>query len=153
MADVVGIGKNVFGEAAVPRVAGVLLFLTQCLRAAQTVLAIATGGIEPGDADSVAFLHVPHARADGDDVAHALMTRDKRWRRLDRPVAVCGVEVGVANARRGDLDEDLSRADFRCRHFFDRQRLAEFTDNGCFHCLCGLGRDRARHTVNVALFI
>ncbi len=131
--DIVGIGNDIFGEAAVHRIAGVLLLLAQGLPAAHTVLAMATGGVKPGHADPVAFLHVPHACADGDDMAHALMARDERRLGLERPVAVGGVEVGVADAGRRYLDEDLSWAGRRHGDFFDCQRLAELMDDGCHH--------------------
>ena len=58
VADIVRIGDDVFGEAAVHRIAGVLLLLAQRLPAAQAVPAVAAGGVEPGHADPVAFLDV-----------------------------------------------------------------------------------------------
>ena len=50
-----------------------------------------------------------HAGADRDDVADALVAGDERRLRLDRPVALGGVQVGVADAARRDLDQDLAR--------------------------------------------
>ena len=71
---------------------------------------MAAGGIEPGHADAVAFLHVRDAGAHGDDMTDALMARDEGRLRLDRPVAVDRVQVRVADAARRDLDEDLTGA-------------------------------------------
>ena len=72
------------------------------------MLAVAARGIEPGDADAVAFLDVRDAGAHRGDVAHTLVARDE-WRcGLDRPVAVGGMQVGVTHAARRDLDEDLA---------------------------------------------
>jgi hypothetical protein len=75
---------------------------------------------------------VPHACADGDDMAHALMARDERrlglngqspsaaWRSVwQTPVAAILTRICRAGRRHGD--------------FFDRQRLAELMDDGCHH--------------------
>ena len=48
------------------------------------------------------------AGADRLDDADALVAGDERRRRLDRPVAVGGVDVGVAQAARLDADQDLA---------------------------------------------
>ena len=77
MPDVVGIGHDVFGEAPVHRVTGVLLLFAQRLPAAQTVSAMAAGGVEPRHADAIAFLHLRDTRAYSGDMADALVTRDE----------------------------------------------------------------------------
>jgi hypothetical protein len=61
------------------------------------------------------------------------VTGDERGSRLDRPVAVGRVDVGVAQARGLDLDKDLSRAGLGVRHILEAERLGEIVDNGCFH--------------------
>ena len=131
-----GIGHHVFGEAAVHRVAGVLLALAERLPAAEAVLAVAAGGVEPGHADPVALLDVLDAAADGGDVADALVAGDERRVRLDRPVALGGVQVGVADARGVDRHLDHAGARLGDRHLVDGQRLAELANDGGFH---GLG--------------
>ena len=64
VADEVRVGHHVFGEAAVHRIAGVLLALAERLPAAEAVPAVAAGGVEPRHADPVALLDVLDARAD-----------------------------------------------------------------------------------------
>ena len=108
MPDIVRIRYDVFGEASVHGIAGVLLLRAQRLPASQAMPAVAARRIEPRDADAVAFLDVRNAGADGGDMADALMARDEGRLGLDRPIAVRGVQVGVADAARRDLDEDLA---------------------------------------------
>ena len=97
---------------------------------------MAAGGIEPGHADPVAFPDMFHARAHAGDETDALVARDEGRCRLDRPVALGGVQIGVANARGVDRHLDLARAGLGHRHLVDGQRLAEFPHHGGFH---GLG--------------
>ena len=88
------------------------------------MLAVAAGGVQPGHADPVALLDRRDAGADGRDGADALVAGNEGRRGLHRPVAVGGVQVGVAHARGLDLDQDLARARLGYRHLLDRQRLA-----------------------------
>ena len=107
MSDIIGVAEHIFGEAAIHGIARVLLFLTERFPATEAMLAMSAGGIEPGYADAVALLDVPDAHADGDDVSYTLVTRDEGRLRLDRPVALNGMEVRVADARRRDLNKNL----------------------------------------------
>ena len=63
----------------------------------------------------------------------ALVSRHERRRRLDRPVAVRGVDVGVAESGRLDVDDDLARARCRDRPLLDDQWEAELVHDCCFH--------------------
>ena len=136
MSDIVWIRYDVFGEAAVYGVAGVLLLRAQRLPASQAMPAVAARRIEPRNADAVAFLDMRDARADGGDMADALVARDE-WRLgLDRPIAVRRVQVRVADAARRDLDKDLAGLWARHRYLLNNQRLIELTDDCRFH---GLG--------------
>jgi hypothetical protein len=58
---------------------------------------------------------------------------DERRFRLDWPVAVRGVDVGVAQTRRLDPDHDFARPSDRLWHVLDDQRLAELMDYSGFH--------------------
>ena len=136
MADIVRIGEDIFGETAVDRIAGVLLALAQRLPAAQAMHTLAAGGIEPGNADAVAFLDVGDARSDRGDMADAFMAGNEGRVGLDRPVALGRVQIGVAHAGRGDLHEDLARSDRWDRCLLNDQRLAECADDGRLHGSC-----------------
>jgi hypothetical protein len=92
--------------------------------------------VEPGDADAVALLDVGHAGADGRHEAHALVAGDERRLRLHRPVALGGVEVGVADAGRLHRDLDLAGAGLGHRDLIDGERLAELPHDGSLHRLC-----------------
>ncbi|KAG1321179.1 hypothetical protein G6F63_013907 [Rhizopus arrhizus] len=132
-ADIVGIGQCVLGEAAVDRVTGVALRLAQRLPATQAVFAMATRRVQPGDADPVAFPDVPYPASHGHDVPHALVAGDE-WRvRFHRPVALGGVQVGVAYATGLDPDQYLARPRARYRDFLDHQWFAELTHDSGLH--------------------
>lgn len=133
--DVVRVGQYVFGIAAVHRVAGVLLALAEGLPAGQAVLAAAAGGVQPGDADPVAFLHSGHSAAHRGDVADAFVTGNERQRRLHRPVALGGMQVGVADAGGFDLHQYLPGAGQRNLDFLDPQRRAVGVHDRGFHGL------------------
>ena len=133
MADEAGIGDGVLGEAAVDRVAGVLLGLAQGLPTAQAVLAVATGAVQPGNPHPIAFLDVVDALTHRGDFADAFMAGNK-WRiGLDRPVAVGGVQVGVADPGGGDLDQNLAPGGARHLDLLEGQGLTELTNDGGFH--------------------
>ena len=55
--------------------------------------------------------------------------------RLHRPVALRGVQVGVAHAARLDLDQDVAGARLRHLDLLDGQRLPELTHDSGFHRL------------------
>ena len=97
------------------------------------MLAVAAGRIEPRHAHPVAFLHVPHAAADGRDIAHAFMARNEGQGRLDGPVSVGCMQIGMTDARRLDIDQNLARPDFGNRDFLDTQRRTELMNDGGLH--------------------
>ena len=71
--------------------------------------------------------------ADALDDADALVAGDERRRRLDRPLAAGGVDVGVAEPAGLDADEHLLRSRDRDREVLDLERTVEATDDGGFH--------------------
>ena len=75
--------------------------------AGQARLALAAGGDERED-DVVARRERGHALAESDDLAGGLVA--ERHRHHPRPAAVDDREVGVAEARRPHLDQQLARA-------------------------------------------
>ena len=70
--------------------------------------ALAAGPAEPGDRDPVADLVVVHILSQLFDNADALVSRDERRGRLDRPIALRGVDVGVAEPAGLHPDQDLA---------------------------------------------
>ncbi|MGY4623547.1 hypothetical protein ACVWY3_001303 [Bradyrhizobium sp. USDA 4486] len=126
-------GDDIFGEAAVHAVAGVVLVLAQRLPAGLAIFASHARIVQPGDTDGIADPQTLHAGPERGDDAGSLMAGNEGRHRLHRPVAVGGVQVGVADAARFDLDQDLARTGLRHRHILDHQRLAELFDDGGFH--------------------
>ena len=112
-ADKVRIGQRVFAEAAVDRVAGVLLSAAKGFPPGAAVLAGAAGGVQPGHSHAIALLHPRDAAAERRDDTDTLVPWDEGRLRLHRPVAAHCVQVGVAYAGRGDAHQDLPRAGLR----------------------------------------
>src|SRR6478735_860223 len=131
--DVVGVGDGVFRVAAVATVAGVDLLLAEGFPAVHAVVAVAARAAEPGQGDPISDGDVLDAVADTLDDADALVARDERQRGLDRPVAVCGVDVGVAQAGGLDPDQNLTCLRNRFVELPDGQALGEVGDHSCLH--------------------
>src|SRR5262245_49802897 len=94
---------------------------------------MATGGVQPRNAHAITFFHVFHAGGDRADEADSLVARNE-WRlRLERPIAICRMQVCMAHAGSHDLDEDAARYDFGHWHFLDSQRFVEGIDDRGFH--------------------
>ena len=123
VADVVGVGNHILGERAVDRVSSVLLGLAQRFPAGPAVGAVPAGGVQPRDADRVVLLQVCHAGADGRHEPHALMARDERGFRLDRPIAADRVQIGTTHPARPDLHKHLAGPRLGDWHILDRSGL------------------------------
>ena len=128
--DVAAVGDGVLAEPAVDRVAHVLLLEAERLPPRDTVVARAAGVAEPRHRDPVAECDLGHAPAELAHDADALVAGDERRSRLHRPVAVRGVDVGMAEARRLHLDQDLPRIEGGARDLVDRQARREVMDDG-----------------------
>jgi hypothetical protein len=97
-----------------------LLLVAQSLPAIHAVVAASARVAEPGHRDAVTDGDLVSAVTDGvlarrelGDDADPLVAGDERRRGLGRPVAVRGVDVGVAQAACLDLHAHLSRKEFR----------------------------------------
>ena len=97
------------------------------------MLAVATGGVEPGHANPVALLDVLDAGTNARDEADTLMTRNEGRLGFHRPVALGCMQIRVTHSRCLDLDLDLAGTGLGYRRFLDDQRLAEFAHNCGFH--------------------
>jgi len=95
-----------------------------------------TRRVEPRHANPVALLYDCHPRADCDDGSDGLMARNERERRLDRPVAMRSMEIGVAYAARLSFDQDLSWTGLRDVPFLKQQGLSKLLDYGGVHLAC-----------------
>lgn len=65
--------------------------------------------------------------------ADALVAGNERRCRLDRPIAVGRMDVGMANAARGDADQDLAGTNLGNGDFADFERCAERVDDSGHH--------------------
>jgi hypothetical protein len=68
------------------------------------------GGVEPRNSDAVAFFNNGNARSNSGDQAHGFVTWNERKCRLEGPISVRRVEIGVANATRLGLHHNLSNS-------------------------------------------
>src|ERR1700733_13423458 len=133
MGDVVRVGQNEFGKASIPGIAAELRQSANRLPGRQTIFAMTAGTIEPGHSNPVAFLDDRYARPDSGDPADALMARNERKRRLKWPVAVCGVEISVANTACLGLDQYLSCSRRGDLPFAKHQGLSELFHKSSLH--------------------
>src|SRR5699024_5698606 len=97
------------------------------------VLTGSAGRPQPGVADHLADFDISDAGADLLHSPHTLMTRNERNLRLDRPVPLRGVQIGVAHTRGDEFDQRLSGTGFGDRIVSDDELLAEALDDCCFH--------------------
>jgi len=144
--DVRGLGDAVLLEGPVDGVAGEQGVGAQRLVRLLAELAGQARAVEPLDAGVVADLDVLDELALGDDDARALVAADKRHLGGQRPVALHGVQVGVADARVLDVDEHLIGAGLADGDLLvDEGAAALLDDLGPL----GLGDDGSSHGVSV----
>src|ERR1700730_5811471 len=105
MGDVIRIGDDVFGEAAVPGIATEFRVGTYRLPGRQAMLAVTAGRMEPGHADPIAFPDDLDAGAHRCNAADGFVARDERTFWLERPVAGRSMEVGVTHPASLGLDQ------------------------------------------------
>ncbi len=91
-----GLGQEVLGIASVHRIAGVPLLQAQRLPAGLAMLTGSAGIAEPGKGDPVADRDAGHAVTRRMDDADSLVAGNERQARLDGPVAMRGMNIGVA---------------------------------------------------------
>jgi hypothetical protein len=94
------------------------------------VVADPAGVAEPRQGDAVADRDLGHRRAGLGDDPDALVAGHERRRRLDRPVAVGGVDLSVAEAGGLDLDAHLIGLERDRLDALDGQGLVEGVDDG-----------------------
>src|SRR3984885_9438944 len=124
---------GVLGERAVDGVARILLLLAQRLPPAVAVTALTARVTEPRDRDPVTDRTGAHTGAELLDITDALVPGNERRCRLYRPVAVRGVDIGVAQPACLDPDEDLTVGRLRDREILYLQGGVEIGDNCCSH--------------------
>src|ERR1019366_4745838 len=125
------IREHVLRKAAVLRIAAELRPGARSLPARQAMLAMTARRPEPWYADAVAFLYDRHSRSGSGDDPDGLVARDERKCGLERPIAACGMEVGVAHAAGLGLHQDLTGSRRGDVPLAQHQRLPElFDDSG-----------------------
>ena len=80
---------------------------------------MAAGGVKPRHADAITFLDMSDAIADTDDIADTFVAGNEGQCRLDWPVAVSRMQIGVTYAGRLDVDENLTAPGLRDGDLFD----------------------------------
>lgn len=103
------LGDGVLLERAIDRVAGQRGLGAQGLVGGHTVGARQTGAVDPLDTDVLAELNVGDELTALDDNTGTLVATDEGQLDGEGPVAHHGVQVGVADTRELDVDEDLIR--------------------------------------------
>ena len=145
MADIIGIPQHILGIAAVDEVAGVAPLLAHRLPAGHAEFALAAGVVQPRHADQIALLDVGDAGPECRDGADALVTGNQGQLRLHRPIAVHGVQVGVADTTRRHLDQYLARPGRGYGHILDHERVPELVHACRLH--------RFRHGLVLHVFV
>jgi len=92
--------------------------------------------MQPGSAYRVSLFQTLDLGTARRNDSRSFVAGDKRKRRPARPVTVSGMDVGVTDAGRDDLNEHFARAGRGNWHFLDRQRLAECVHHPRFHRPC-----------------
>jgi hypothetical protein len=81
--------------------------------------------VQPRDADWIPFAEARDAGPKRSNNPGTLMAWNERQTRLDGPVSIRGVQVGVTDTARHDLDEHFAWPRGWDRDFFDREWLTE----------------------------
>ena len=93
---------------------------------------MSAGVAEPGNADALADFVICHARPEGIDNADDLVSRNdgQFW---IRKIAVDDVKVGSADSASLDANPNMSCLRDRIGPLFERQRLADGSEDHGFH--------------------
>ena len=131
----VGIDQHVGPEAAVDGVSAQFLMLAQRFPAGAAVFAPPAGRPQERVAHLVSHREVDNPLTESDNGAVALVTGDERRRRLEWPIPMRGMQIGVAHPRRLHLDQRLTVTRCRKVEFGKLERCTEFGDHGSSHLL------------------
>ena len=129
--DIAGVCKHIFGESAINMETGETRILAEIFLPAAAILTLATGGMQPGNADAHPNLKgrrlalTPQLCGTGylvksadlvNSADHLMPRRDWQPWRVDFPFD--GMQIRVAGAAYIDLDANLSRGRFRDGQIF-----------------------------------
>ncbi len=135
--DVPRVRSRVLAEAAVDRVAHVLLLEAERLPAGHAVVARPARVAEPGERDPITEGDLDDAGAELLDDPDTFVAWDERRRRLHGPIAVRCMDVGVAEAGRLDPHPNLPGLERAARNVLDAERLREVVhDRGPVRTWC-----------------
>ena len=124
---------GVFGEGTVNRIAAVQLSFAEGLAPVGAVPAPATGESEPGDGDAVVESRARNALTEFLHDADPFVSWHEGECRLDRLVAISGVDVGVAQSTGLRVYQYLADSRFGHEAVFHCECLTECGDDGGFH--------------------
>jgi len=127
------VGEGVFRVRSVHGVTGVLLARAERFPTADAVLAVTARGVKPGNAHPITLFYRGDALPQVRHVTHPLVAGYKGQLGLDRPVAVGGMNVGMADATCHDLHQNLPFSGLRHRDLFNRKRFTELANERGFH--------------------
>src|SRR5690349_7415422 len=85
----------ILSKTAVDAISAVALLQTQCLPTRNTIVAAAACIMQPCDPNWVAFLEAGHSGAECSHDTGSFMARYERWNRLQRPIAIASMQVGM----------------------------------------------------------
>ena len=120
-ANVVGVGFDVLGIAAINLKSGQDDRAAQHMLAVKTVFTVPARAVHKGHSDPVADRHAGDLRANRFDGARAPVARNTRQLRQgwSREITGMRVDISVTYAAGLDFDEDFPRSRLRSRDFFD----------------------------------
>src|SRR5580700_4797200 len=131
--QIIRLPQGVLRERSVHRISGVLLLRAKRFPSGETIIAMSTGAVQPGDSDAVAFLQVRNSCPESGDDSRSFVTRNERHPGLDWPIAVHRMQIGVTYSSRKYLYQCLAWPRRWDGNFSHHQRLAKLFDNGCSH--------------------
>jgi hypothetical protein len=94
---------------------------------------MATCRVEPGHPNAIPFLDRCHSRPNGCHTTNRLMARNEGKGGLQGPVAVRGVEIGMANPAGLGFYENLTGSRLGKLPLPEHKRFSELFDNGGVH--------------------
>jgi hypothetical protein len=92
--------------------------------------------VKPCDSHAITFFQVRNPRPDSRDDSRSFVAWDEGHYRLDRPIAVHSMQIGVTYSSRKYFHKRLPWPRRWDGNFSYDQRRTKFFNNGCFHGFC-----------------
>src|ERR1700722_695097 len=91
------------------------------------------GTVQPCDSYTISYFEMCDSRTKCGYDTGAFVARNKRWCRLDGPVALCGVQIGMAYASGDNFYKGLPGPGCWYGDFLHDKGLAELLNHCCLH--------------------